>query len=68
MQLDSTTIPATDEQRKLAGRDEFVLTPQDKLKIRTVVNGEEIMILDERVPEGKTWSCRLLVFIEETDA
>lgn len=64
MDLATQTIPAVGAKREMAGSTKFTLAAGSTLKIKTTGNGTKI--LDQTVPEGKTWKILLKVHIQET--
>lgn len=49
----------------MCGSEEFMATAGQGVKIETSPNGESI--LEETVPEGKVWACKVWVEITETE-
>lgn len=63
MELDKVDRPA---KIILIGKGVYNIAAEKTLKIETSPDGEEI--LNEEVPQGKKWSVRLTINIDETDA
>lgn len=53
------------KNRQMSGKDEFTATAGQNVKVETTPNGVEI--LDEVVPAGHQWACRVWIEIVETE-
>jgi len=61
MELNATVIPAQEEKRSWLGIERVELTEGDEFKIES--NGVDILRLP--IPEGKTYSIRIRIIVEE---
>lgn len=57
------TLSVTPKNRYLCGSDEFTAIAGQTIKTETSPNG--ISILDETVPEGHEWECKVWIEITE---
>lgn len=64
MAVDLTTEIVT-HHKKMTGDDVFTLAADEKLVIKTGVAGALVDRLDERVPNGKSWTIEIFVRITE---